>query len=443
VSLSFSSLSLTDRLLVTFTLFMAAARKKDLQTRWDAFIVPHDRRGFNDHLLIARFLSENVNREWPSMLETSLHVAYKLLGLRKPLPQGKAGCAAAIRSRIAALIDSERKDEEAAAQAADGAQDEEESKQQVESEPQQPADEARAQRRPAVGAPPTGVVPAMTVSTDQMDAAVAKFFTSIVFKHLNDSKQSESPSPSPTSTSTPDAAPASSSSSSSDESRTKSPPAKRDTISIGDKNTDEDGVADLEDVALKDASRKYVDASLQSLKARGCTLSQHMAEYGINVGWKTKRNRLEAIEVARLFDAVATETPTEIRRRLMARYVSLEEFDATGLSEVFEHVQAIGHSILATNIKQQLRRNMKRSTINTLDDDAPLSPKRSRKRQRHNNFNNNNAHYNHNNNNNNNNHNSYSQNNGNGRGGRGNFPKNSKPAANGQATAKQDGAGQQ
>jgi hypothetical protein len=417
---------------------MAGSRKKEMQLRWDALCLVHDKRGFTDHALIARFLSDEVNQDWPSLILTSLQVAYKLLGLHRPEPQGKLGYITAIRTRISALVNSDdHKDGEDVPRLADGAR-EEQSQRQVGDGARpsgQMAEGARSQRQTATVAPSDANV---LVNADQMEAVVAKFFKSLVAQQVTKTSQPESASREPTTTST----------SSSNGSKQKSHHAKRDTISIDDENSDEDAAVDLEDkAASKDVSRKYVDNSLQSLKARGCTLSQHVADYALNVGWNSKRNRHEAVEVARLFDAVATETPTEIRRRLMARYVSLEEFDATGSAEVFEHVQAIGHSILASNVKQYLRRNMKRSAINTLDDDAPMSPKRPRKRQRHNNNNahNNNNHNNNSNNNNNNNQNNNNQNHGGGgygRGGRGNFQKN-KPFGNGQAAVKQDSAGQQ
>ena len=83
---------------------MAGSSKKEMQLRWDALCAEHDKRGFTDHALIARFLSDEVNRGWPSLIENSLQVAYKLLGLRRPRPQGKAGYIAAIRTRILALL---------------------------------------------------------------------------------------------------------------------------------------------------------------------------------------------------------------------------------------------------------------------------------------------------------------------------------------------------
>jgi len=420
---------------------MAGSRSNDVELRWEALYREHDKRGFKDHAMIARFLSDEVNQDWPSMTQQSLQVAYKLLGFRRgPQPQGKAGYIVAIRTRMNALLNSdEQENGDDVPRMAYGAREEEKSQLQAgnEARPSGPmADGAQSQPQATVPAPSDANV---MVNVAQMEAMVANFFKTLANQQMTGTDQQPSPPPqSSTSTSSSNGA--------------KSKSAKRDTISISDEDSDQDAAEDLEDKATsKDASKKYVDSSLQSLKARNCTLSQHVAEYALNVGWNTPRNRHEAVEVARIFDAVATETPTEIRRRLMARYVSLEEFDSTGSAEVFEHVQAVGHSILASDVKQSLHRNMKRSAINTLNGADPASPKRPRKRPR---YNNNNAHnnynYNNNHNNHNNNNNNYNQNNNNnnhggggyGRGGRGNFPKN-KPSANGQASVKQDGAGQQ
>jgi hypothetical protein len=214
--------------------------------------------------------------------------------------------------------------------------------------------------------------------------------------------------------------------------------SKRDTVNISDSDSDSEEETDLEDrSSTKDTTSKYVDSCLKTLRARNITLSQHVDEYGTKVGWNNKRHRHEATEVARIYDATMTESMTQIKRRLIARYAALEEFDFTGNTEVFEHIQGSGYSLIGNNIKHQLHRAVKRSAINTVVTvQATQKGQHTQQQHTNKNFNNNQNH--HNNNNNKNNHN----NGGGGGGGRGNNHRN-KSTPNGQGAVKNDGAGQQ
>jgi len=128
-----------------------------------------------------------------------------------------------------------------------------------------------------------------------------------------------------------------------------------------------------------------VNSCLESLRAKNCTLSQHVNDYDLNVGWKNKRNRHEAAEVARLYDATATESMVQIKRRIIARYAALEAFDETGAVEVFEHIQTSGHSLLGNYMKQQLHRAVKRSTIGIAAGASPVAHKQRKRSHQTNN----------------------------------------------------------
>jgi hypothetical protein len=192
---------------------------------------------------------------------------------------------------------------------------------------------------------------------------------------------------------------------------------------------------------------KYVKSCLQTLSFHNVTLSQHIDNYAQKVGWNSKRNRHEAAEIARLYDACTTETVEQLSHRLLARYCALEEFDSTGNPEVFEHIQASGLSVLGNTVKHALHRNVKRSTLGTsLTESSHTASRRPHKQQRHYN---NTKNYNNNNNNNNNIQQRQQQHNNGGGGGHGprgnnqNNNNNHKPTPNGQGAANQAVAGQQ
>jgi hypothetical protein len=432
---------------------MPRGKKSQLQNAWDNFAFLNDHHGFNDHAAVARFLHDAGDEVWPTLKEDNLKVAYKLIGGTMPSPQGKPGYIAAIRLRISALLPEDAVEDNIAAPMAEDLASDEPSQAAVPA-PLLPA--ARAARKKA--AVPMNTAAAM--SSDELTTTLKSFFSSIDMSAMGaqiaqevssavrtantSTTSSVSPMPSPPPVHTSVTAVPSSQSVIKGAARRQS---QRDTVTISDDDNDSD--ADTDDKpSMKDIASKYVDSCLQTLRSRNQILTQHEEEYNTNVGWKNKRHRHEAIEIARIYDAAASESLPEIKRRLIARYVALEEFDSTGNAQVFDHIQTAGYSLLGNSIKHQLHRAVKRSTIGTAPE---LSQAPRQHGPRHNinrNHNNNNNHHHHNNNNNN------TNNSGNGRGVGGSgggggdhggrrhiYNKHNKP--NGHGAVNQDGAGPQ
>ena len=426
---------------------MPRGKKSPLQDAWDNFAFVNDRHGFNDHTAVARFLRDGGDN-WQTLKEDNLRVAYKLIGGTMPLPQGKPGYIAAIRLRISALLrEDAMADDVAAPIAADAANEES-----IQAAEPAPLPTAAQSVRYNAAAPLNA---AATMASDELTATLKSFFSSIdtsamgariaqevssAVRAANTSTPSSVPpvpsstpssvppvpSPSPVPASAP--FPSSSRSEMRDAVRRQS---QRDTVTISDDDSDYE--AETEDKSsTKDIASKYVDSCLQTLRSRNQILTQHEEEYNANIGWKNKRHRHEAIEIARIYDAAATESLHQIKRRLIARYVALEEFDNTGNAQVFDHIQTAGYSLLGNSIKHQLHRAVKRSTIGAM-------PETSQAPHQHGPRHNNNR--NHNNNNNNNHHHNNNNNNTGGGGRRHNNNKHNKH--NGQGAVNHDGAGHQ
>jgi hypothetical protein len=357
----------------------SAADKSAMQLRWDDFSRIQDRGGRNDHGAIARFLGEPVNEAWPLLPLDSLRVAYRLLGLQPPAPQGRVGYVTAIRTRMTAL----REEGDGAGganvprdagRAAGGAARRGGRRAQAADDVRpvaQAAEDGRQINNNAQSATSNGEMKAMFESfAASFDTKLAHFDTKLA-DGLRVSRQPPSSSPPPTRASNETSQPEESTSTSSGSvAKETANPLKRDTITIDDADSDSDSL-----------SKKYVDSGVESLRARNVSLSEHIKEYDSNVGWKNKRNRHEAVEVARLYDAAVTETMLQIRRRLMARYLALEAFDETGAVEVFEHIQTSGNYLMPNSIRQTLHRNLKRSAISTA---AVVSPVTKKHKSHHN-----------------------------------------------------------
>ncbi len=379
-----------------------SADKSAMQLRWDDFSRLHDRRGFNDHVFIARFLSGAGNEAWTSLPIASIRVAYRLLGLHPPAPQGRTGYVTAIRTRVTALtngvVGADGADAPGVADPASGGAAQR-------AEPQAPA---------ANGASPIHSNAPNGASKDDIQAMLNSFLASIdttiadrVARQVTSSASTSpssstsasaptsTPIPTSTSTSTPTATPQSQESTSVSSQSVVKETARRsqnDTINIDDGDSDSDAEMDpTGKSASRNAAKKYVNSCMESLRAKNCTLTQHINEYDLHVGWKNKRNRHEAVEVARLYDATATESMVQIKRRLIARYAALEQFDDTGAVEVFEHIQTSGHSLLGNSMKQQLHRAVRRSTIAAAGGASPVASKQRKPSHHTNNHHNNNS----------------------------------------------------
>ncbi len=440
----------------------ARAKKKPddaaaLQLRWDEFVADFDRGGARNADAVTKFLTDDTNRNWPSLKLGSLHVAYTHLGMKRPLPQGKPGFVAAITTHLQSTAPSGQRPTGVVDSDVDEAEDG--APRSSSSSPLRTSNEARPSVPPATTtAPsPTSSTTTSTTSTttsgtttatapvDTLAGAsgdVKNFFAGFMTEWLERLSTAKD---------RPSAAEKATSLSSQPTSTEKVVSNKRHKVSNSDNDSDSDAGSDTEHTSSsRDSTNKYVDSCLATLKFHNVTLSQHIDNYEQKVGWNNKRHRHEAVEIARIYDAAMTESMDQVKRRLIARYVALEEFDSTGNPEVFEHVQASGYSILGNSVKHELHRAVKRSALGTTADSTHIASRRPRKHQHHNNSKN----YNNNNNNHNNNNQQQQQqqhNNGGG-GGHGrrgnnqnnnNNNNNNRPVPNGQGAANQAVAGQQ
>jgi hypothetical protein len=431
VSFSFSLLSFFFRCL-SFHIMpprqsIRATKQPDdtaLQLRWDEFVADFDRGGARNADAVAKFLKDDVNRNWPSLKLVSLQVAYTHLGMKKPLPQGKVGFVAALTTYLQSTASNGQRPTVVVIgdgdDAVHGA-----SRSSNSSSPRTETEQRPSARTATTAVPSTTsstASPTITTNTSALPDSLAgtsvevkQFFAGLMTECLQRL------------------------------STTKDRPSKRRKVSDSDTDSDSDSDSDTEHKSSsKDTMNKYVKSCLETLSFHNVTLSQHIDNYAQKVGWNNKRNRHEAAEIARLYDACSTESVEQLSHRLLARYCALEEFDSTGNPDVFEHIQASGISVLGNTVKHALHRNVKRSTLGTSLTESTLTASRRPHKQQH--YNNNTKNYN----NNNKQQQQQQQHNNNGGGGshgrRGNYQhnnNNNKPPLNGQGAANQAVAGQQ